>query len=124
MNSYFFVVPVTTATLTSSQFVNNKVIINSGDTAVFICITDACRPQARIEWYRDGVNITDNSGVNSNLTDADVTGPKVTTTGTLSITGEAGDGNSTLQCKAVNIEGQTSVESSTLTLVVTCKLDN
>ena len=58
------------------------------------------------------------------MTTADVTGPKVTTTGTLSITGEAGDGNSTIQCKTVNIEGQTSVESSTHKLIVTCKLHN
>ncbi|XP_033758292.1 nephrin-like [Pecten maximus] len=106
------IVPVPNVTLTSP--VSDTVTVTPGDSQVYTYVTGSCRPPARIDWYKDGVNVTNQTGSVSN------DGDEFVTTSSFTLTGAKDDRPATVQCRASNVDGMTPVQSGVKTLVVQC----
>ncbi|XP_033758216.1 peroxidasin-like [Pecten maximus] len=104
------VVPVTSIIFTPP--VSDTVTVTPGDSQEYTCVTGSCRPPARINWYKDGVNITTQTG--SVTSDGD----KFVTTSSFTLTGTKGDSQATIHCRASNVDGMTPVQSGVKTFVV------
>ncbi|XP_033758491.1 nephrin-like [Pecten maximus] len=77
-----------------------------------MCVTGSCRPPARIDWYKDSVNVTTQTGSVSS------DGDKFVTASSLTLTGAKGDSPATVQCRASNVDGMNPVQSGVKTFVV------
>ncbi|XP_033758228.1 nephrin-like [Pecten maximus] len=108
----FIIVPVPNVTLTSP--VSNTVTVTPSGSQVYTCVTGSCRPPARIDWYKDGVNVTTQTGSVSS------DGDKFVTTSSFTLNGDKGDSPTTVQCRASNVDGMTPVQSGFKTFVVQC----
>ncbi|XP_069109261.1 cell adhesion molecule 2-like, partial [Argopecten irradians] len=104
------VVPVPSVTFTPP--VSHTVTVTPGGSQTYTCVTGSCRPQARIEWYKDGVNVTTQTGSISS------DGDKFVTTSSYIQTGAKGDSLATVQCRASNVDGVTPVQSDVKNFVV------
>ncbi|XP_033758217.1 hemicentin-1-like, partial [Pecten maximus] len=104
------VVPVPSVNFTTP--VSDTVTVTPGGSHVYTCVTGSCRPPARIDWYKDGVNVTTQTGSVSS------DGGNFVTTSSITLTGAKGDSQVTIQCRASNVDGMTPVQSGVKTFVV------
>ncbi|XP_069109542.1 synaptogenesis protein syg-2-like [Argopecten irradians] len=111
----FYVVPVTNVTFTPP--ISDTVTVTLGGSQTYTCVSGSCRPQARIEWYKDGMNVTTHTGSVSS------DGDRFVITSSYTLTGAKGDSPATVQCRASNVDGMTPVQSALKNFVVQCPPD-
>jgi len=110
-------VPVTTVTFTPGGD-NNVVDIEEGETQTFTCYTDHIRPEAWIQWYIGGQNVTDHATSHPSLQVDD----KFISYSSLVYKGRDVDHSKVIFCEAVNIEGRQKIKSAETSLNIFCKL--
>ena len=107
---------MTTVTITPAG-VKNDVDIIEGQTQIFTCTTDSSRPDAWIQWYIGGQNVTNNATPQPSQQDGD----KFISSSSVVYTGRDVDHNKVIVCEAVNIEGRQTVKSTEKSLYIQCK---
>jgi hypothetical protein len=107
---------VTTVTITPAG-VKNDVDIIEGQTQIFTCTTDSSRPDAWIQWYIGGQNVTNNATPQPSQQDGD----KFISSSSVVYTGRDVDHNKVIFCEAVNIEWRQTVKSTENFLYIQCK---
>ena len=95
---------------------NNRIGITTGDSQTFTCLTDSCRPAARIQWYIGRQNVTDQA-----TTEIALDGTKFISSSALSYTGKETDHHKMIHCEAFNIEGRAQVNSVNMMLNINGK---
>ncbi|XP_056009270.1 kin of IRRE-like protein 1 [Ostrea edulis] len=98
----FVQVPVSSVTLSPSSSVE----VIEGTSFTFSCVSKAARPTANITWYKDGVVVSESSSSTStnNLL--------YNVTSNLTSSFQRMDNGSRIYCTAVNINGDTPIQSS------------
>ena len=112
----YITVPVTTVTITPAGD-NNVVDIIEGETQSFICTTDSSRPDAWIQWYIGGQNVTNQATPQPPQQDGD----KFISSSSLRYIGRDVDHNKDIFCEAVNVDGRQKVKSADKSLYIQCK---
>jgi hypothetical protein len=107
---------VKTVTITPAGS-NNILDIIDGETQIFNCTTDSCRPAAWMQWYIGGENVTSQAALQPPQQDGD----NFISYSSLVYTGRDVAHNKVIFCEAVNIEGRQKVKSTEKSVYIQCK---